>query len=155
MWSPHCPGDFGQGEVWQDGGNHYSGNEQLWVFYLIETTKTLQYLSWSSLTSSDIISAKQSFIFGPITNDNKLITISDSDSCPCLHASSMLKTDQSAATIECWIVSVRDIYNLTTTRNCHLFWLACLYSISWMANNVKPKNIPAAISNKIYLYYPF
>ncbi len=34
---------------------------------------------------------------------------------------SLLKTDQSAATVECRIGSVRDIYNLTTSRNCHLF----------------------------------
>ncbi len=61
---------------------------------------------------------------------------------------SLLKTNQSEATVECWIRSVRDIYKLTTTHNCHLFWLACQYSISWLANNMKPKHIPAAISNK-------
>ncbi len=63
----HGRGDLVQGEVRQYCGHwrpaEYSGNEQLSVFYLIEITKTRQYLSWSSLTSSDIIPAKQPLVF--------------------------------------------------------------------------------------------
>ncbi len=40
-------------------------------------------------------------------------------------STSLLKTDQSAATVGCWYRSVRDIYNPTTTHNCHLFCFAC------------------------------